>query len=132
MEMKNKSKLTLMGKNMKINKEDNQLEYFAVQSNNNSLINEKIVKTIKPQNNQVEKEILELIMICLHDEKEKEKLKEIDKETEKEKQKFLNSVLTIVEKNINDCTILNNENIVKKLFSLFEKFLFRVPKFISK
>ncbi len=130
MEMKNRSKLTLIGKNVKMNKEDSQLEYFAVQSNNNSLINEKIDKTNKTQNNKVEKELLELIMICLHE--EKEKVKELDKEKDKEKQQFLNSVLILFEKNVLDCLLLNNENVIKKLFLLFEKFIFRVPKFISK
>lgn len=100
--------------------------------NNTNNNNEKFVKTVKTQQNNKEKEILELIMICLHEEKEKPKEKEEKEIKNKERIKFLQSVLTFLEKNVNDCLVINNENILSKLFKLFEKYLFRVSRFISK
>lgn len=81
-----------------------------------------------------EKELVELIIICLHDEREKlssnRELKESESKPD-ERYMFLKSVLSFLEKHF-DSKLVGSEAVLKKLFALFEKFLFRIPKFVGK
>ena len=122
---KKTQKLTLIGKNSNLkqqqNSEHNDYEYFAIQNNN--IVNNEVKKENTAKDTK-EKEILELLMIVLHEEKEQN-----NEEKKEEKEKYLTLIHLFLEKHVSDLIFINNENVIKKLFVLFEKYFSRVSKF---
>ena len=125
---KKKALTNLAISNSKANVINNTDEYYVV--------NNEINKEIKANKSTTkEKELLDLIVICLHDEKDKNRTT-IDNDIQdkdnfdNDRINFIKSINIFIEKNISNLNLLSNDIVLKKLFTLFEKVLFKYPKFL--